>query len=144
MPGVKEAADNLTPEQRKKTMSRIRSRDTKPEMLVRSYLHGKGYRYRLHRRDLPGCPDLVFAQYRVVVFVHGCFWHQHPGCPRAVMPKTRQEYWRPKLQRNVQRWNENMKKLERLGWKVLVVWECQLESSLEDICEALIDELKLS
>ena len=108
-------------------MSRIRSKGMKPEMIVRRLLHGMGYRYRLHRKDLPGKPDLVFVSRRKVLFVHGCFWHQHgdPLCKIARMPKTRLEYWIPKLERNVQRDLEHQAALAALGWKVLTVWECQ-------------------
>lgn len=117
--------DTMTPEQRSERMSRIRSKDTKPEMTVRRLVHGMGYRYRLHRRDLPGTPDLVFPRLRKVILVHGCFWHQHPGCRLARSPKSRPDYWLPKLRRNQQRDGEASQALDRLGWKVLVIWECQ-------------------
>ncbi|MGO8118029.1 very short patch repair endonuclease [Rhizobium leguminosarum] len=117
-----------TPKHRSWQMSRIRSKDTKPEMQVRRIVHALGYRYRLHRRELPGKPDLVFGPRRKVIFVHGCFWHHHDGgnCRRARMPKSRLEYWEPKLQRNVRRDAENLKQLCERGWNVLVIWECQL------------------
>lgn len=112
-------------------MRRIRSRDTKPELAVRRLVHGLGYRYRLHRRGLPGTPDLVFHSRRKVIFVHGCFWHQH-DCPMgSKQPSTRPEYWRPKLARNVARDHECRRKLAALGWDVLTVWECQLGDGAE-------------
>lgn len=121
-----ERLDRLTPEQRSWNMSRIRSADTKPERVVRQLITGMGLRYRLQRRDLPGKPDLVFGPRRTVLFVHGCFWHQHPGgCKAARMPKGNREFWETKLQRNVLRDQENAKALRQLGWRVLTVWECE-------------------
>ncbi len=117
--------DVLTKRQRKYCMSRIRGKDTKPEMAVRRLVHAMGYRYRLHRRDLPSCPDLVFPRLRKVIFVHGCFWHRHRCRYGQVMPATRQEFWKNKLMGNRQRDAANRSKLRRLGWEVLVVWECQ-------------------
>ena len=107
-------------------MARVRGRDTKPEMAVRRYLHARGLRFRLHRRDLPGRPDLVFPSRRVAVFVHGCFWHQHPGCKRAKLPQTRADSWRRKLEANRERDVAALKALEEAGWTALVVWECEL------------------
>lgn len=106
-------------------MRRIRAKDTGPERAVRGAAHSLGYRFRLHRRNLPGTPDLTFARLRKVIFVHGCFWHRHPGCPRTTTPKTRAAYWRDKFARNVQRDRQNAMKLRALGWKLLVVWECE-------------------
>lgn len=118
--------DKITPERRSANMSRIRARDTKPEMVVRQTCHRLGYRFRLHRRDLPGAPDLVFAGRRAAVFVHGCFWHQH-ACPSGVRrPKSNTAYWDAKLDRNRQRDETAARRLEELGWRVLVVWECEL------------------
>ncbi len=110
-------------------MSRIRSGDTLPEMAVRRLVHGMGYRYRLHVPDLPGKPDLVFPRLRRIIEVQGCFWHQHPGCIDSHIPKTRREYWGPKLDRNTRRDEENRRKLRRLGWRVLVVWECETRNA---------------
>lgn len=112
---------------RSRQMALIRSADTKPEMIVRRALHAMGYRYRLHRRDLPGTPDLVFPQRKAVVFVHGCFWHRHGdlGCKLARLPKTRQEFWIPKLTRNAERDAEAIAALEAAGWRVMVIWECE-------------------
>lgn len=120
--------DTLTPAARSERMSRIRNKDTRPEMQVRRLAHGLGYRYRLHDADLPGKPDLVFSKRRKVIFVHGCFWHRHPAadCKLARLPKSRLDFWRPKLENNRARDLENQKKLAMEGWQVLVLWECEL------------------
>lgn len=107
-------------------MKRIGSKDTKPELVVRRLLHRIGYRYRLHAKTLPGTPDIVFPSRVKVIFVHGCFWHQHPDCGDAYVPMSRIDYWLPKLERNKVRDAENLKNLKALGWKVLTIWECQL------------------
>jgi len=120
-------ADNLTPQQRRRNMSRVKGRDTKPELLVRSIVHRLGYRFRLHGKGLPGKPDLVLARHRKVIFVHGCFWHGHAGCRRAARPSTNREFWDKKIDGNVERDAANMKALGRAGWKVLVVWQCALK-----------------
>lgn len=122
--------DSLTPEKRSERMSRVRGRDTGPEMIVRRLTHALGYRYRLHRRDLPGKPDLVFATRRKVIFVHGCFWHRHDdsACKLARIPKSRLDFWRPKLDENAIRDLKNQEKLEALGWQILVLWECELKN----------------
>jgi DNA mismatch endonuclease (patch repair protein) len=117
--------DNLTPKQRKKTMTRVKSRDTSPEMRVRRLAHRLGYRFRLHRKDLPGQPDLVFPKHNKVIFVHGCFWHGHQGCPASDRPASNRDYWDRKLDRNIQRDAANLQKLKDLGWTPLVIWECQ-------------------
>lgn len=114
-----------TPEQRSRTMRAVQSRDTKPEMIVRRYLHAAGLRYRLHDKKLPGKPDLVFPSRRVVVFVHGCFWHQHEGCPRAKRPTSNTDYWTKKLDGNVARDQRHMAELEAMGWTPTVIWECE-------------------
>jgi DNA mismatch endonuclease, patch repair protein len=118
--------DTLSPEDRSRRMSAIRSGNTKPEMVVRRLLHGLGYRYRLHRRDLPGTPDLVFPSRRCVVFVHGCFWHRHEDCRLARLPKSRVEFWETKLEGNRQRDQRKVRELVESGWRVLIVWECEL------------------
>ena len=123
--------DILTPEERSERMSRIRSRDTTPELVVRHTVHRMGYRYRLHRRDLPGTPDLVFGPRRKVIFVHGCFWHLHEGCRRARIPKSRVDFWRPKLEGNRARDERNRAELERRRWGVLVIWECEIKDRSE-------------
>ena len=118
-------ADNLTQEQRKLTMQRVRSKDTSPEMRVRRMVHRLGFRCRLHKKDLPGKPDLVFSRVKKVIFVNGCFWHSHPGCKAAKTPKSNSDYWKPKLARNKKRDQDNYQKLRDAGWSVLVIWECQ-------------------
>ena len=118
--------DTLSPAARSALMSRIRGKDTKPEMAVRRLLHGIGYRYRLHRSDLPGKPDLVFPGRSSVIFVHGCFWHLHKGCKYARMPKSRLAFWVPKLEGNRKRDRRNERALRARGWRVMVVWECQV------------------
>lgn len=118
--------DTLTPSERSKRMSLVRNKDSKPELAVRRLVHGLGFRYRLHRLDLPGKPDLVFARRRKVVFVHGCFWHRHPGCSLARLPKSRLDFWVPKLERNRENDLLKQEELRSLGWNVLVVWECEL------------------
>lgn len=110
-------------------MSRIRRQDTKPELIVRRLLHSRGYRYRLHGSGLPGRPDLVFPGRRKVIFVHGCFWHRHDGCVLARMPKSRLEFWQPKLEGNRDRDRRKLAELAALGWRALVVWECELRDS---------------
>lgn len=123
--GLTTDMDKLTPEQRRRAMSAVRSANTTPELAVRSFLHRAGFRFRLHRKDLPGRPDIVLPKRRLAIFVHGCFWHQHPGCRRATVPASRQGYWLVKLARNVHRDGVNVTALEKLGWRVLVVWECE-------------------
>lgn len=117
-------------------MRRIRKTNTGPELRVRRAAHKLGYRFRLHRRDLPGTPDLVFPRLRKIVLVHGCFWHQHPGCRLARLPKSRSEYWLPKLSRNQKRDYQAIVALRELGWEVLVVWECQ--SSTEEAAATIL------
>jgi len=119
--------DRISKERRSWNMSRIRSRDTKPELIVRSMLHKKGCRFRLHRKDLPGKPDIALPKYKTVIFVHGCFWHGHNRCKDFVIPKTNTAWWVNKIKRNKQVDTRNIKSLKTLGWKVLVVFECQLK-----------------
>ena len=133
--------DRLTPEHRSWLMSRIRAKDSSTEMRVRRTAHALGLRYRLHRRDLPGTPDLVFPKHRVVVFVHGCFWHRHPGCKNATTPSSRAQFWQNKFDRNVKRDREAGASLQAMGWRVAIIWECEtktrgvLESTLQRIFE---------
>lgn len=123
---------------RSRMMSGIKGKNTRPEIAVRKYLHAKGFRYRLHDKRLPGKPDLVLRKYRSVVFVHGCFWHQHRGCPYAYTPKSNRAFWRRKLASNVERDKENRKRLSRLGWQVFVIWECRLrEPDLKKLEQAI-------
>ena len=119
--------DNVSPAERSRQMSLIRSKNTRPERVVRRLLHLAGFRYRLHRPDLPGKPDLVFPARRKVIFVNGCFWHMHPGCAAAHIPRTRAAYWKPKLRLNRRRDLKNIRNLERQGWEAAVVWECEIE-----------------
>ena len=130
-------ADTVSLETRSRIMARVKSKGMKPEMKVRRLLHGLGYRYRLHRADLPGRPDLVFPSRRKVVFVNGCFWHRHDGCPRVRIPATNREYWIAKLERNHARDARNIVALQRQGWAVLTVWECQLRD-LPAVTERII------
>ena len=117
--------DIFDPEKRSEIMSRIRGRDTRPELIVRRIAHALGFRFRLHRKDLPGRPDIVFPRHQAVIVVHGCFWHRHPGCKRASSPKTRVRYWQNKFEGNVVRDKRNETALRDLGWKVMVIWECE-------------------
>ncbi|MFG6136728.1 very short patch repair endonuclease [Halomonas sp. B23F22_10] len=130
MPG-----DVLTPEQRAYCMSRIRGRDTSPELKVRRYLHSRGFRFRLKRKDLPCRPDLVMPKFDLVIFVHGCFWHRHEGCGYATTPSTRQEFWSDKFARNAERDQRQYRQLREAGWRVLVIWECGLKKIPERIEE---------
>jgi DNA mismatch endonuclease (patch repair protein) len=118
--------DKLSQQRRSDNMRQIRSKDTRPELALRRLVHGMGYRFRLHRKDLPGRPDLVFSGRKKVVFLHGCFWHQHKGCREGRLPSTRREYWEPKLARNQERDAMAHAALKSLGWGVLTLWECEL------------------
>ena len=117
--------DVLTPEQRHHNMSQIRSKDTKPELIVRRWLWQNGYRYRLHKKDLPGKPDIVLPKYKAVIFVHGCFWHKH-NCKYGSKPKTNTDFWNNKLDGNVERDRKNIREIKKLNWRVLVIWECEI------------------
>ncbi len=136
--------DSLTPEKRSWNMSRIKNRDTKPELIVRSLLHRKGYRFRLHRKDLPGRPDIILPRFKTVIFVHGCFWHRHEGCRYAYNPKSRVDFWQKKFSRNVTRDQEVQNALLDLGWKVYVIWECETKKPhlLEKIIERILGSKK--
>lgn len=122
-------ADNHTKEQRSYNMSKIRSTNSAPEEKVRKYLFSKGFRYRKNVKSLPGCPDIVLPKYKTVIFVNGCFWHKH-DCPRFVWPSSNKEYWEPKIRRNVERDKINIELLQKEGWRVLVVWECELKKNV--------------
>ena len=119
--------DVHTPEQRSYNMSQIRNKDTKPEGLVRKYLFSQGFRYRKNDTQLPGKPDIVLPKYKTVIFVNGCFWHGHEGCKYFVWPKNNEKFWRNKISSNISRDSDNHTRLEQMGWKVIVVWECQLK-----------------
>ncbi|MCQ9199787.1 MAG: very short patch repair endonuclease [Prochlorococcus marinus CUG1437] len=116
-------------EQRSRNMSAIKSKNTKPEISVRKLLHSLGYRFRLHRKDLPGSPDIVLPKYKTVIFVHGCFWHRHENCKYASTPKTRSEFWESKFEGNIKRDKINQTNLIKLGWKIIIVWECDLKKT---------------
>ncbi len=121
--------DHLSSERRSWNMSRIRSKDTSSERAVRSLLHKMGYRFRLHQANLPGKPDIVLKKHNTIIFCHGCFWHQHRNCRRATIPKSNQNYWLPKLERNVDRFNGVFTQLKELDWKVAVIWECETNNT---------------
>ena len=135
-------ADKFSKETRSFIMSRIRGKDTKPEILVRSYLFSRGLRFRKNDKRYPGSPDLVLPKYNTVVFVHGCFWHLHEGCQYAKMPKSNVEYWEKKLYGNRERDARNKEELKAMGWKVITVWECELKKDLrEETLELLYDKI---
>lgn len=118
-------ADTFSKDVRSRMMSKIRSKDTKPEKIVRSLIHSLGLRFRLHDRKFPGSPDLVLKKYRTVIFVHGCFWHSHPGCKNASRPKSNLDYWDGKLKKNVERDKFSQEKIESMGWRSIILWECE-------------------
>lgn len=136
-----ERYDIMSAEKRSHVMSKVGSEDTEPEMMLRSALHRAGFRYRLHVDDLPGSPDLVFPKYDTVVRVHGCFWHRHDCEKGRQVPKTRRKFWKEKLERNEERDQENKKALEKRGWTVLTVWECDLKEDPEETIDTLIAHL---
>jgi len=139
---MKPRTDTLSTQERSERMGRVRGKDTKPEMLVRRLIHSLGYRYRLHSRKLPGQPDLVFSGRRKIIFVHGCFWHRHDkSCPLTRWPKSRLDFWKPKLEQNRQRDLMNQKKLSELGWRFLVIWECQINDR-EMLAQRLVQFLE--
>ena len=135
--------DIVSEEQRSYIMSKVASKDTKPELLVRSFLHRAGFRFRIHGKKLPGRPDLVLPKHQSVVFVHGCFWHRHNGCAKATMPATRVAFWREKFERNVARDLTNQADLRNLGWRVIVLWECEIATiaAREDRLPRLTSEI---
>ncbi|PXW64642.1 T/G mismatch-specific endonuclease [Chelatococcus asaccharovorans] len=135
-------ADTLTSERRSWNMSRIRGRDTGPELVLRSLLHRAGFRFRLHAKQLPGRPDIILPRYRTAIFVHGCFWHRHPGCRNATTPSTRREFWQAKFDGNVSRDARNQAELEAAGWTVLTVWECELKADAEGVARRLASDLR--
>jgi DNA mismatch endonuclease (patch repair protein) len=135
-------ADVHSKETRSYNMSRIKGKDTKPEMLVRRFLHAHGYRYRLHVKDLPGKPDIVLPKYKTVIFIHGCFWHGHEGCKYAALPETRKEWWSAKINTNINNDKVAESSLSLNGWNVIVVWGCELKpKSIDQTLRSLLSEL---
>ena len=130
--------DTVSKKKRSEIMSRIRGKNTKPELIVRKYLSSKGYRYKLHDKNLPGRPDLVLKKHQTAVFVNGCFWHQHPGCKKATSPKSNNVYWDAKLAKNVDRDKKNIETIENEGWRCLILWECETKDQ-----EALQEKIKI-
>jgi DNA mismatch endonuclease, patch repair protein len=122
-------------------MKRIRSKNTKPELLLRSRLFAQGFRFRLHKKDLPGKPDIVLPKYKTVIFIHGCFWHKHDNCIDGKIPSSNTEFWGKKIQRNIRNDELNIEKLRQIGWRVYVVWECEVEKKLEFVVENLISKI---
>ncbi len=133
---------NKVSEQRSKNMAAIKSKNTKPEIKVRKVLHSMGYRFRLHRKDLPGSPDIVLPKYKTVIFVHGCFWHRHENCKYASTPKTRQEFWEAKFRENINRDKLNQENLSSKGWKIIIVWECEIKDKDFDLNRLFKNEIK--
>lgn len=133
--------DNISKQQRSRNMSRIRSKNTKPEIAVRKAISKYGVKYRLHLSNLPGKPDIVIRKKKIVIFINGCFWHQHNGCKRKSLPKTNIEYWNKKLSDNIEKQNRNIVDLKNLGWKVGLVWECQTKNNmmLDYVLREIID-----
>lgn len=135
--------DILTPQQRHECMSHIRAKNTKPEVIVRQYLYAAGFRFRIHVKKLPGCPDLVLPKYRTCIFVNGCFWHGHRGCRYATRPKSNAEFWQTKIQNNIRRDELSVQALETMGWKVITVWECDLKKDMRDeTLSALAEQIR--
>lgn len=135
-------SDKLTPEHRSWNMSRIKGKDTKIEVIVRQYLFSKGYRFRKNDKRYPGKPDIVLPKYKTAIFIHGCFWHRHSGCKNATVPKTRTEFWNDKFEKNVRNDRIKQEQLEQMGWKVIIIWECELEKNFLQTMEALESELQ--
>ncbi|MFC5846294.1 very short patch repair endonuclease [Aminobacter ciceronei] len=133
--------DHLSAAARRDLMRRIRGQDTAPEMRVRRALHRLGFRFRIHRRDLPGTPDVLLPRYKTAMFVHGCFWHRHPGCKRASQPATNAERWKQKFARNIERDRIVERELSALGWTVAVIWECEARNE-EALSKRIVDLLK--
>lgn len=129
--------DRVSKKNRSTMMAAVRSKNTRPEMIVRSILHRLGYRYRLHRENLPGSPDIVLSKYKKIIFVHGCFWHQHPGCPKSRRPDTSRDFWDKKLNGNIERDIITISKLQNAGWAVHVIWECQTKNNEQGLLQII-------
>lgn len=135
--------DIFPPEKRSEIMRKIKPTGSKQEVFIRKLVHSMGYRYRLHKKDLPGNPDLVFTKYKKVIFVHGCFWHGHEGCKRSALPTANADFWKKKLTGNAERDKSNYKRLELLGWKYMIIWQCEIkESQRKKISESISNFLK--
>ena len=134
-------ADSLSPEKRSWNMSRVKGKDTSIEIQVRKYLFSQGFRYRKHVSTLPGKPDIVLPKYHAVVFVNGCFWHRHPGCKDAYMPKSRMEFWQEKFDHNIQNDEQHRKELTEAGWKVITIWECEINKHFDKTMKSLISQI---
>lgn len=142
--GMKSTSMNMPPsKQKSRMMSQIKTKGTAPELALRSALHSAGFRFRLHRKNLPGKPDIILPKYKCVIFVHGCFWHHHEGCVKSTLPKTNVEFWQNKIAANVRRDKANQDDLAKLGWQVLIVWECDIKRDVNVILEYLIANLSL-
>lgn len=135
-------ADKLTRERRSWNMSRIRGKDTEIEVKVRKYLFSQGFRFRKNVADMPGKPDIVLPKYKTVIFIHGCYWHRHAGCKNCTTPSTNREFWVTKFEKNVQNDLKHQQELETAGWKVLVLWECEIENTFEPLMDNLVTELR--
>lgn len=135
-------ADKLTHEKRSWNMSRIRGKDTEIEIKVRKYLFSQGFRFRKNVADMPGKPDIVLPKYRTVIFIHGCYWHRHAGCKNCTTPSTNREFWLEKFGKNVQNDIKHQQELEAAGWKVLTLWECEIENDFEHLMDSLVAELQ--
>jgi DNA mismatch endonuclease (patch repair protein) len=133
--------DTITKERRSQNMSKIRSKDTLPELLIRKALWRMGYRYKLHYKLLPGKPDIVIIKHKIVIFVHGCFWHRHENCIEASRPKTNSEYWETKINRNIDRDRKHQEEIKQLGWKVIIIWECDVKKDIEENIKLLEKQL---
>lgn len=136
--------DHLSPEHRSWNMSRIKGKDTKIEVMVRQYLFHHGFRFRKNDKRYPGKPDVVLPKYKTVIFVHGCFWHRHEGCKLATTPKTRTDFWMEKFAKNVANDKKRYEELQKMGWKVIVIWECELEKDFEATMEQVINNILLN
>jgi DNA mismatch endonuclease (patch repair protein) len=139
---MKKRSDIYSKKRRSEIMSLVSSKNTKPEIQIRSALHRLGYRFRIHRKDLLGYPDIVLPKYEAVIFVHGCFWHQHEGCKKATIPENNHEFWLKKLQGNIERDRKNISQLVTLGWKVIIVWECDIKKDMENVIKKIEFQLK--
>lgn len=134
--------DIWTKEKRSEVMSKIRGKNTKPEIILRSHLFHQGFRFRIHQKNLPGKPDIVLPKYKTAIFVHGCFWHYHKHCKEGRIPSTNSEFWKMKLKRNITKDDENIKSLKKYGWKVFIIWECEIEKQLDRTLKKLRSKIK--